>query len=325
MGIAVVGVAVSDVAHLLAELIENATIFSSNDTPILVSMQELSSGGVLIEIVDKGIGVSEARLADMNWRLDNPPTVDVSVSRHMGLFAVARLAERHRVRVRLRPAQPQGLSALVWLPDSVIERTTGGYGTAGWQSLAVGSGPAAAAPAGGRRLAPSLPEGSVALAQNGHPVGIGNGNAIGSAPSADGPRVAQGLFRGGEAAAEPADGPRAAQGLFRGGEAVAESAPQWSAPVTPSYDDRTAAGLPVRTRKPGQEAGSDGGGGELPRRSDFARGGPPPGRGPGTSSQESLQRSPDQIRSRLAGFQRGTRRAETQQGQSHRAGEGSER
>ena len=158
-GIAVVGVAVSDVAHLLAELIENATIFSSNDTAILVSMQELSSGGVLIEIVDKGIGVSEARLADMNWRLDNPPTVDVSVSRHMGLFAVARLAERHRVRVRLRPAQPQGLSALVWLPDSVIERTTGGYGSVGWQSHAVGSGPAAAPSAGGRRLAAGAPRG----------------------------------------------------------------------------------------------------------------------------------------------------------------------
>jgi hypothetical protein len=263
----------------------------------------------------------------MNWRLDNPPTVDVSVSRHMGLFAVARLAERHRVRVRLRPAQPQGLSALVWLPDSVIERTTGGYGTAGWQSLAVGSGPAASSTAGGRRLAAGPAEGSVALAQNGHSVGNGNGNAIGvgNAASADGPRVAQGLFRGGETAAEPADGPRAAQGLFRSGEAVAESAPQWSAPATPSYDDRTAAGLPVRTRKPGQEAGSDGGGAELPRRSDFARGGPPPGRGPGTSSQQALQRSPDQIRSRLAGFQRGTRRAETQQAQSPRAGEGSER
>ena len=89
-----------------------------------VAMQELSSGGVLIEISDKGIGVSDARLEEMNWRLDNPPTIDVSVSRHMGLFAVARLAERHRVRVRLRSATPQGLSALVWLPDSVIERTS---------------------------------------------------------------------------------------------------------------------------------------------------------------------------------------------------------
>ena len=119
-----VGQAVSDVVHLLAELIENATIFSPKDTQVQVAMQELTSGGVLIEVIDKGIGVSEARLADMNWRLDNPPTIDVSVSRHMGLFAVARLAERHRVRVRLRPARPQGLSALVWLPDSVIERTS---------------------------------------------------------------------------------------------------------------------------------------------------------------------------------------------------------
>src|SRR5580698_5283169 len=154
-GIAVVGVAVSDVAHLLAELIENATMFSAKDTQVQVVMQELSSGGVLIEISDRGIGVSEARLADMNWRLDNRPAIDVSVSRHMGLFAVARLAERHGVRVRLRPAQPQGLSALVWLPDSVIERTSG-YGSAGgWQSMAVGATSAPLAPprppAGGRQ------------------------------------------------------------------------------------------------------------------------------------------------------------------------------
>ncbi len=102
-GIAVAGGAVSDVAHLLAELIENATMFSAKDTQVHVVMQELSSGGVLIDISDRGIGVSEARLADMNWRLDNRPAIDVSVSRHMGLFAVARLAERHGVRVRLRP------------------------------------------------------------------------------------------------------------------------------------------------------------------------------------------------------------------------------
>jgi Histidine kinase-, DNA gyrase B-, and HSP90-like ATPase len=126
---------VSDVVHLLAELIENATLYSPKDTQVQVSAQELSSGGVLIEVTDKGIGVSEARLAEMNWRLDNPPTMDVSVSRHMGLFAVARLAERHRVRVRLRPASPQGLTALVWLPDSVIERTNRAVygGTGGWQ------------------------------------------------------------------------------------------------------------------------------------------------------------------------------------------------
>jgi signal transduction histidine kinase len=122
-GVAVIGPAVSDVVHLLAELIENATLYSPTDTAIQVSGHEVTSGGVLIEITDKGIGIPEERLAEMNWRLQSTPVIDVSVSRHMGLFAVARLAERHNVQVRLRPATPQGLTALVWLPDTVIERT----------------------------------------------------------------------------------------------------------------------------------------------------------------------------------------------------------
>jgi hypothetical protein len=106
-----------------------------------VSAQELSSGGVLIEVSDKGIGVSESRLAEMNWRLDNPPVIDVSVSRHMGLFAVARLAERHRIRIRLRPATPQGMTALVWLPDSVVERTARVFsGTGTWTQPVAGPG-----------------------------------------------------------------------------------------------------------------------------------------------------------------------------------------
>jgi signal transduction histidine kinase len=159
-GISVIGQAVSDVVHLLAELIENATLYSPKDTQVQVAAQELTSGGVLMEVTDKGIGVSEARLAEMNWRLDNPPTMDVSVSRHMGLFAVARLAERHRVRVRLRPASPQGLTALVWLPDSVLERTARAVygGTGGWQPV---GGPAAqpvtAAPQGGFQQARRIP------------------------------------------------------------------------------------------------------------------------------------------------------------------------
>jgi hypothetical protein len=115
---------VSDVVHLLAEIIENATIFSSKDTPVHISGHEIPSGGVLIEVSDSGVGVPEARLTEMNLRLDNPPVIDVSVSRHMGLFAVARLAERHGVRVRLRARSPRGLIALVWLPDSVTELGT---------------------------------------------------------------------------------------------------------------------------------------------------------------------------------------------------------
>src|SRR5579862_8696972 len=127
-GISVTGAAVSDIVHLLAEVIENATIFSAKDTPVHVAAQGLTSGGVLVEVSDSGVGVPEARLAELNWRLDNPPVMDVSVSRHMGLFAVARLAERHGVRVRLRPRSPHGLTALVWLPDNVIEREANSYG-----------------------------------------------------------------------------------------------------------------------------------------------------------------------------------------------------
>jgi hypothetical protein len=268
----------------------------------------------------------------MNWRLDNPPTVDVSVSRHMGLFAVARLAERHRVRVRLRPANPQGLSALVWLPDSVIERTSAYGATGSWQTVAtsVTSSPPTMprVPAGGSRQLGPAQGSSVALAPG------GSGYSDGGSYSTD---AGYSNGRGGDPSA---DGPRAAQGLFRGSAGGAETgtveAPQWSAPATPSYDDQTSAGLPLRTRRGGSaaDAGSGGGGADLPRRSGggaAGRGGPGtgPGRGPGsagpgTSSHPTVQRSPDQVRSRLAGFQRGTRRAETEQGQSPRAVEGNE-
>jgi len=127
-GIMVSGQVAADVVHLLAELIENATLFSPRDTQVRVTVTELRSGGVLIEVRDDGVGISETRLADMNWRLDHPPVLDVSISRHMGLYAVSRLAARHGIRVKLRPGTPQGLSALVWLPGGLArhEHTTAG-------------------------------------------------------------------------------------------------------------------------------------------------------------------------------------------------------
>jgi hypothetical protein len=84
-----------------------------------VSGQPLGSGGVLLSITDNGTGISDEEMSHANWRLDNPPMVDVAVSRRMGLFVVGRLAARHGVRVRLRHAQPGGLTALIWLPDKV--------------------------------------------------------------------------------------------------------------------------------------------------------------------------------------------------------------
>src|SRR5215831_881325 len=123
-GIGVTGNAVADVVHLLAEIIENATTFSAKSTHVTVSGHTLRSGGVLVNVIDSGMGMTEEQLAKVNWRLENPPTADVEVSRHMGLFAVAHLAARHGIRVRLRRAPSGGLIAHVWLPDALISQET---------------------------------------------------------------------------------------------------------------------------------------------------------------------------------------------------------
>jgi signal transduction histidine kinase len=119
--ITIVGQAVADIARLLAELIENATTFSPADTPVRVGAAELRTGGILIEVADAGVGISAERMAELNLRLERPPVVDVQVARHMGLYAVGRLAERYGARVRLRAGNASGTVALVWLPDALIE------------------------------------------------------------------------------------------------------------------------------------------------------------------------------------------------------------
>jgi signal transduction histidine kinase len=118
--ILVSGQAVADLVHLLAELIENATMFSPQDRPVHVNDVKLADGGTIVEIRDEGIGLIQSRLDELNQRLDQPPALDESFSRQMGLYAVSHLAARHGVRVRLRPGSPQGLSALVWLPHSLV-------------------------------------------------------------------------------------------------------------------------------------------------------------------------------------------------------------
>ena len=118
-GIAVRGQAVNDVVHLMAELLENATAFSSAETQVNVSGHLLNSGGSPARHHDEGVGMAADEKAQANWRLDNPP-VGRGASRGIGLFVVARLAAKHGIRVRLRPAATGGLTALIWLPDETV-------------------------------------------------------------------------------------------------------------------------------------------------------------------------------------------------------------
>ncbi|MFF3560169.1 nitrate- and nitrite sensing domain-containing protein [Streptomyces sp. NPDC002574] len=120
------GTAVTDLVHLLAELLENATTFSSPQTRVRVTATRLPDGRVMVEIHDKGIGLTAEDFADINHKLADPPTVDASISKRMGLFVVGRLADRHGIRVQLRPSGEQaGTTSLVMLPEPI---THGGGG-----------------------------------------------------------------------------------------------------------------------------------------------------------------------------------------------------
>ncbi|MEU9477220.1 nitrate- and nitrite sensing domain-containing protein [Streptomyces sp. NPDC048191] len=197
----VAGRVVNDLVHLLAELLENATSFSSPQTKVKVTGHALPDGRVLIEIHDTGIGLSPEDLAAINERLASPPTVDVSVSRRMGLFVVGRLSQRHGIRIQLRPSDSGGTTALVMLPVDVAQ---GGKKPAPGKPGAPGAsgGPAAAQAAAGAAAARRQ-------------AGNAGGGALGGAPAGGGLLGAGPAPRGQVGAGQ---GPRAAlPGTGQGG------------------------------------------------------------------------------------------------------------
>ncbi|MBB2747529.1 UNVERIFIED_ORG: hypothetical protein FHR35_007410 [Microbispora rosea subsp. rosea] len=113
------GAAVADVIHLIAELIENATIFSPPHTTVSVR-GELVGMGFAVEIEDRGLGMTKERLAELNERLANPPEFDIADTDRMGLFVVARLAARRDIRVTLRPSPYGGTTAIVLIPSVLM-------------------------------------------------------------------------------------------------------------------------------------------------------------------------------------------------------------
>ncbi|MCG5452404.1 MULTISPECIES: sensor histidine kinase [Micromonospora] len=114
----VVGHAVGESVHLLAELLENATAFSRPDTVVVVTAR-VEAGGALIEIVDRGLGMSPTALVQANEVLASPPAADVAAVERMGLFVVSHLAARLGVRVRLEGGE-DGLVARLALPAVLL-------------------------------------------------------------------------------------------------------------------------------------------------------------------------------------------------------------
>lgn len=113
------GNVVADVAHLLAELIENAVSFSDPATQVLVG-GHFESDGYLVTIFDQGIGMTEDELEDNNRRIVDPPPLDQAPTKFLGLFVVGRLADRHEIRVRLAKAPGRGVMARVLIPNAKL-------------------------------------------------------------------------------------------------------------------------------------------------------------------------------------------------------------
>ena len=108
------------VAHLLAELLENATHFSNPDTRVVVSAS-VTGHGVDVTVTDYGLGMSEDEVADANHKIAHPPVAEIAVSQRLGLFVVGRLAARLGATVELRRGRSAGTVVAVALPLSVFE------------------------------------------------------------------------------------------------------------------------------------------------------------------------------------------------------------
>jgi signal transduction histidine kinase len=143
---AVVGTAVNDIIHLIAELVENATAFSPPNTRVEISGDAVAHG-FAVEIEDRGLGMAPEAMAAINERLASPPEFDLANSEQLGLFVAGQLATRHGIKVSLRPSPYGGTTAIVVLPRDIMvpEHEAGswfGPGGTGELPAAAGNGSA---------------------------------------------------------------------------------------------------------------------------------------------------------------------------------------
>lgn len=165
--VAVQGRAVSDLVHVIAELLDNATFFSEPEKKVIVRMAMTRKKELAIQITDQGVGMSEEEIAAANARLADPPDLDVAVTRRMGLYVVARLAKRHNIVVRLRDNEDieGGLIARINVPADLVQ-------------------PVGAAP---RSMSATSTTSSLQAAALDSPTGIGLGSSMPNVPNTPAP------------------------------------------------------------------------------------------------------------------------------------------
>jgi signal transduction histidine kinase len=338
----VAGSAVADVIHLLAELIENAALFSPSGTRVEVKAERVGNG-FAFEIEDRGLGIKPDELDAINLRLGSPADFDLANADQLGLFVVGKLAARHGVRVFLRPSPYGGTTAIVLLPSSMIvpageasvtARPAGGAVAAGRdedlhlaltgrarreppsaQSGAPGAPPAL--PVRRSDLAdradtdafPSLPDtGPV------QPDGLHGGPDTGPGQAETGPgqpETGDAQTRPGEPVFFPSQPTFLGQAVFP--DVAGPDRSQQATPglASPGRGQPGASGPPASAGPPGpgMSAGTHRG---LPRRVRQANLSPhlrnSPAAGSAASFREPAARSPDQAQSLLASLQRGWER-----------------
>ncbi|MGW6012940.1 nitrate- and nitrite sensing domain-containing protein [Streptomyces sp. NPDC055210] len=119
----VVGAAIADLTHLLAEIVENAAQFSPPHTRVRVTGEPVGNG-YAVEVEDRGLGMGKETLAEANRRIEQSQALDLFDSDRLGLFVVSRLAARHGIKVHLRTSPYGGTTAVILLPTALLHTSS---------------------------------------------------------------------------------------------------------------------------------------------------------------------------------------------------------
>ncbi|MEV5829332.1 nitrate- and nitrite sensing domain-containing protein [Spirillospora sp. NPDC052242] len=232
---AIVGSAVADVIHLLAELIENAATMSPPNTPVEVDAG-LVGQGLVVEVQDRGLGMEPDKLAAVNRQLSREPEFDLTDGERLGLFVVGSLAHRHGIKVALEPNAYGGIKTIVLLPHAIV--VSADRADAAAEDGAAEDAPEGTAPEPAGRHRAEDPEPALRPGRHGAPAtDPAPADPAGDVPDASAP----------DASAPDAPAPDASAGGASGASATDTSAPGGSADL--GGEGGTHAGMPRRVRR----------------------------------------------------------------------------